>query len=1159
VVGIGASAGGLEAFSQLLKHLPLDTGFAFVLVQHLDPQHESALAQLLRRVTAMPVHEVTNNLRVEANHVYIIPPNTSMGIARGTLKLRPRLRDRLAPRSVDSFFEALAKDQGERAIGVILSGSASDGTLGLEAIKAAGGFTFAQDSSASFDSMPHSAVAAGCVDLILSPGLIAKELGRMAKHPYVGVRDVPPPLRVGGDGREKASGLDGGNGYEKILLLLRNHCEVDFSLYKASTIRRRIARRIVLNRLPTVGRYAKFLQRNPKELDALYSDALISVTSFFRNEDAFEALRRKVFPRLLEAESQEPVRIWVLGCSTGQEPYSIAMAFAEFVEKMPRARKLQIFATDLNEANLDKARAGYYSKNQVQDVSPGRLRRFFVEEGDGYRAIKSLRESVVFARQNVISDPPFSRMDLISCRNLMIYFEPGLQKRLLANFHYALKSGGFLFLGASESVSGFNHLFLPVDKKQKIFSKRVAPAAAFHLPLGVTSSHRPRRGKWVKRAAANQGRPEAAGEPFRTGLSLEREADRLTINQFAPPGVLISANLQILQFRGSTNAYLEPPTGKASFDLLRMARPGLMLPLRAVIDSAMRQNQPARVENVSFKLGGKTSTIHLEVLPLHDFNEPCFLVLFVDARMSLPKGNGALPNDVRIESTQVAGLERDLSDTRDYLRSVQERHEVANDELQASNDEGQSANEELQSLNEELETSKEELESTNEELTTVNEEIVSRNAELNRLMAGNKIAQEALRVSDARFRALFELEPVGIYSCDVTGAIREFNRCAAELWGRRPKTGEGGEKFCGSIRMLRPDGTPLLHARCPMAAVLKGQIASARNLEVVIERPDRSRRMVVVNIVPLKNEQGAITGAINCFYDITERQKLDLALRQAQIQLAQHALKLESQVVKRTLDLTATNRRLQSAVESNRRGKEQYRELLEESHVMQAKLRHLTRQIITAQEEERKQISRELHDEVVQTLIGINVELTNLDKAGTLGAEAGKKKIAHVQQLVEDSVNAVHRFARGLRPAVLDDLGLIPALHAYCKGLTAKIKLNIQLTAFRGVEGLDGRGKTALFRVAQEALTNIVRHAHATQVKIRIVKEANAIRMEISDNGQSFRVANFLKAKSPKRLGLVGMKERIEMVGGRLAIESLPGTGTTVRADIPFRAEKKQK
>jgi signal transduction histidine kinase len=275
--------------------------------------------------------------------------------------------------------------------------------------------------------------------------------------------------------------------------------------------------------------------------------------------------------------------------------------------------------------------------------------------------------------------------------------------------------------------------------------------------------------------------------------------------------------------------------------------------------------------------------------------------------------------------------------------------------------------------------------------------------------------------------------------------------------------------------------------------------------------------------------------------------------------LAQHALKLESQVVKRTLDLTATNRRLQSAVESNRRGKEQYRELLEESHVMQAKLRHLTRQIITAQEEERKQISRELHDEVVQTLIGINVELTNLDKAGTLGAEAGKKKIAHVQQLVEDSVNAVHRFARGLRPAVLDDLGLIPALHAYCKGLTAKIKLNIQLTAFRGVEGLDGRGKTALFRVAQEALTNIVRHAHATQVKIRIVKEANAIRMEISDNGQSFRVANFLKAKSPKRLGLVGMKERIEMVGGRLAIESLPGTGTTVRADIPFRAEKKQK
>jgi two-component system CheB/CheR fusion protein len=528
IVGIGASAGGLEAFTRLLKRLPVNTGLGFVLVQHLDPQHDSALTQILARATELPVLEVTNDLRVAPDHIYVIPPNTTLSIAQGVLKLKPRGQTR-GTRSIDSFFESLAEDQRERAIGVILSGTATDGTLGLEAIKAEGGITFAQDDSAAYDSMPRSAAGAGCVDFVLSPEAIAEELTRIAKHPYVAGRaaaalppenekrarptsddEAPLPAHSAGGARtgkrtkdsEKLprailaeAGVDSAGqpdqeGYLKILLHLRNHTGVDFSLYKSPTIQRRIARRMVLNRHETPDTYAEFLHGNAKELDALYSDALISVTSFFRNAEAFEVLQHKVFPRLLQQKSDDPLRAWVLGCSTGQEAFSIAMAYAEAVEKMPRARQLQVFATDLNDANLDKARHGLYTKSLAQDVSPTRLRRFFVEEEGGYRVVKSLREQVVFARQNLITDPPFSRMDLISCRNLMIYLEPSLQKKVLPTFHYALKPEGYLFLGASESVGGFTELFEPVDKKQKIFSRKAAQTRVFHLPVKLGSGAR---------------------------------------------------------------------------------------------------------------------------------------------------------------------------------------------------------------------------------------------------------------------------------------------------------------------------------------------------------------------------------------------------------------------------------------------------------------------------------------------------------------------------------------------------------------------------------------------------------------------------------------------------------------------------------------------
>ena len=1283
IVGIGASAGGLEAFTLLLKHLPLDTGFGFVLVQHLDPQHESALAQLLARTTAMPVQEVTNNLRVEANHVYIIPPNRSLGIAHGVLKLQPRLPARVAFRSIDFFFEALASDQHERAIGVILSGTATDGTLGLEAIKAGGGLTFAQDDSARYDSMPRSAISAGCVDLVLSPEAIAKELARIARHPSLAGRPSAAPRFARGRRAAKLEDRDGAirvaevetaptgrreqNAYDKILLLLRNHSGVDYSLYKTPTIHRRITRRTVLNQKDTLEHYAHFLRGNTRELDALHADALISVTSFFRNPEAFDVLQRKVFPQLLQQGGSEPLRIWVLGCSTGQEAYSIAMAFTECAEKAAHPRKLQMFATDIAEANLDKARHGFYAKSVAQDVSPERLRRFFVEDEGGYRIIKPLRERVVFARQNLISDPPFSRMDLISCRNVMIYLEPSLQKKLVASFHYALKPEGFLFLGASESIGGFAELFGPVDKKQKIFSKRAAPTLAFHLPVKKESGERLQPDKAPPAAPLTGRKQGGVSDAFLAELSAEREADRVTVNQFAPPGVLINADLQILQFRGSTGVYLEPATGKATFDLLKMARDGLMLPLRATINRAKKENQIARTDGVSVGENGKTRTVNVEVVPLKNLKERCFLVLFEDAEKRHRAGASPPPPDEttkpprpaskKEESSRIAELERELAEARDYLHSVQEHQEAANEELQAANEEGQSANEELQSLNEELETSKEELESTNEELTTVNEEMVNRNTELNRLNGDLTNFQTStnlvivllgrdltIRRFSVQAEKKFKLQATDLgrhigdirHNLDlpdleavITGVIVSVRECEREV---RDNSGRWyllrvrpyltiDNKVDGAVLVLMdieelkrterliteahehaeavirtiPDPLVILTADLRFLSANEsfyrafkvspeGTIgrriyeldrgswnipALRRLLEDILPRNSffddfevthhfarLGRRSLLLNARMLKEPGGKTKEILVGIHDITDRKVAEEALATARAELARYAGHLEKLVAKRTVELTATNRRLVASVRSITLGKEQYRQLLEEAQLMQKRLRHLTHQILTAQEEERKKISRELHDDVVQTLVGINVELSALVHGNSAGVRQLKDKITRTQRLVEKSVEAVHRFARELRPAVLDDLGLIPALHAFCVSLAERGRLKIQLTAFAGVEALGSDRRTVLFRVVQEALTNVARHARATRAQVRISKIPGAICLEISDNGKSFKIKKTLQTKYNKRLGLVGMRERIEMVGGNLTIESAPGKGTSVRAEIPFKSEK---
>jgi two-component system CheB/CheR fusion protein len=732
VVGIGASAGGLEAFTQLLRALPVDTGMAFVLVQHLSPNHVSALAEILSRATRMPVAEVIDELALEPNHVYVIPPDRDMLIAYTRLRLLPRSREgRQHP--IDHFFRSLATQQRHMAIGVVLSGTASDGTLGLEEIKAEGGITFAQDESAQQHGMPYSAVASGCVDFVLSPEGIAAEIGRIGKHPYV----APPPRgRVrSGDRRESAHTKES---LTPILDLLRSATNVDFTQYKVNTLQRRIGRRMVLQHQEGLEAYASSLRKSPGEAEALCQDILISVTSFFRDPEVFESLKHERIPALLtERSHHDPVRAWVVGCSTGEEAYSLAMILVEALEASGGQFTAQVFATDLNAAGIERARAGVYSRERLQDVSRERLRRFFVEQNGEFRVSKPLRDMCVFSRHNVLADPPFSRMDIVTCRNLLIYLEPEPQQRILPVLHYALKQRGLLVLGASESVGRFGELFAEGEGKLKIFAKK--PGSGRVPPMPNFS----RRGALLSdgQVAAAQTLASLVGVPRMSagaGSDVHRAADRLLAG-FAPPAVLVDSNLEILQFRGDTEPFLVPAQGRASLLLLRMVRPELLQPLQALLLRARKENVAVREAGLRMRAGGEERGLDLEVLPVRGgiLHEGYLLVLFKDPSPDGEPLERAQPERVpaapETSAANAARLEHELASAREHLQTVMEQFESANEELQSSNEETQSTNEELQSINEELETSKEEIQSSNEELTTVNDELRSRNTELGRL------------------------------------------------------------------------------------------------------------------------------------------------------------------------------------------------------------------------------------------------------------------------------------------------------------------------------------------------------------------------------------------------------------------------------------------
>ena len=766
IVAIGASAGGLAPTSELLHELGAEPGIALVIIHHLDPTHASGLIEILARATALPVSAAADGTRVEPNQVYVLQPNAGLLINQGVLKLVPRSETGGLHLPINRFFESLALDRDGLSGGVVLSGTGFDGSEGIKAIKREGGITLAQDATAPFGGMPQSAIATGCVDFVLPPAGLARELRRLgAQAPAFRGR-----AQSGSEERE----------YAQILAAMCRASGADFTSYKQTTIRRRLERRLFFRGLSKLSDYVELLERDPAEVAALCEEALIHVTGFFREPEAFESLRAEVFPKLCEGRHRDaPIRIWVPGCSTGEEAYSIAICLREYLADAHRELPIKIFGTDLSSSVIDRARAGKYPASIEGEVSEGRLQGFFSKTVTGYEIRRDLRDLCVFAKHDITRDPPFATMDLISCRNLMIYLGAELQDRVIALVHYALNEPGFLLLGSAETARGFAG-FAAVDGKNKIYARTsAAPRLAFDFTpprsLGDTAPALHGGASLLESPSSGSGGSfDSVIGPRAPGMSdIFREADRLVLAEYSPPGVVVTDDLAVIQFRGRTGPFLEHAPGAASLDLLRTAREELRVPLRRAIERARSAERHVREAGVALFIGDERRIVALEIIPfsVHAARpQRMFLVLFEDVtpEQGAPAPAVALPSEGSGGAPEGA-LAQELSSTRQYLESVIEQLEAANEELKAANEEVISSNEELRSTNEELQSAKEELQATNEELRTVNDEMRERSA-------------ESTRLSDDLTNVLTSVEiPILLVGRDLR--LRKFTPAAARMFG----------------------------------------------------------------------------------------------------------------------------------------------------------------------------------------------------------------------------------------------------------------------------------------------------------------------------------------------------------------------------------------
>ena len=827
VVGIGASAGGLEAFENFFSRMPPDSNMAFVVVQHLDPTGHSSMPEILSRFTKMPIRVATDGMRVEPNFIYLMPPNKSIEIENGSLRLHaptpppgPRLH-------IDVFLRSLAKEKGSDAIGIIFSGTGTDGTLGLRAIKAEARTVFVQDpESAKYDGMPRSAIDTGMADFVLKPENMPAKLIKFIKHSAI------DRIRTGAAEESAREPI------QRIFAILRTRTGHDFSRYKQSTIRRRLERRMSVNQINKISEYAKYLKENENEAKALLKDLLISVTNFFRDAGAFNALKEETRKLIKSKAQNSDLRVWVAGCATGEEAYSVAIIISECLAEIEKRLQVQIYGTDIDMGALHKARGGLYPANIAADVTPERLKRFFIKENnESYRIKKEIREMVIFAPQNFIKDPPFSRMDLICCRNLLIYLESDVQKRVLPLLHYALTSGGILCLGPSESIGDSADLFSPLDRKWKIFQRRDVVVAAERLRFPAAFTPVPR---------------EPAGEPVRDigQARIPDLAEKIFLDNYAPTFAVIDERYRLLYVRGRTGKYLEIASGQPNLSILDMAREGLRTELASAVYRASSEKKQVIHEGVRVRYNGGFQIVNLTVAPLIEFGtSPEYLIVVFQEIATADKEDRA--RSARGSRKRVAELEEELKLTRENLQTTIEEMEATNEELKSSNEELQSNNEEMQSTNEELDTSREELQSLNEELTTLNAELQDKN--------------ELLSKANDDLKNFLNRTDIAIIFLDEELRIRRFTPATSEIFNIR------------DIDVGRPLGE--ITCRLAYDEIVKDALEVQRSLrlkDTELQRKDGC--WFNMRILPYLTAQKVVSGLVISFLDIDKQKQASSAL-----------------------------------------------------------------------------------------------------------------------------------------------------------------------------------------------------------------------------------------------------------------------------------------
>lgn len=1195
IVGIGASAGGIEPVKQFLGAVSDEAEcIAFVVIMHLDPDRESSLAEVLQPATSLRVSQLTGRQKIESRHVYVIPPDRSLVVADGHLDLTEYAEPRGHRAPIDLFLRSLA-DARDAGIAVLMSGGGSDGVVGLKAIKEAGGVVMVQDpDEATHDSMPHSAIATGLVDYVLP----AAELARKVVAFRSAWQRIRVPTRAADLPRDEDEAL--GN----ILGHLHNRTGHDFSSYKQPTVLRRIERRMQMHQTHSLGGYLDFLREHPSESVSLLKSLLISVTQFFRDPEAWEVLAESVVRDLIEEDPTSPLRIWVPGCATGEEAYSIVMLFLEAAAGFETAPDIQVFATDLDDDALAYARRAIYPEAIAADVSEERLRRFFTKEGDHYRASEELRERVLFASHDLLKDPPFSRLHLVACRNLLIYLDRDLQSKVFRVFQYALHPGGYLFLGTAETIEGERHAFESIDKAHRIYRRRETGAPP-RLPI-VDFSNRVTR--TVGRGTFK--RPDA-----HSPIAEMRRHHHL-LEQEGPPSVVVGSDYEIIHLSETAGRYLRRPGGRPSADLLREIRPELRLDLQVALAEAFKNGRATSSHPIRLETGGETTWVHVIVRPSAESDpDERALVLFAEVESAGGEGSrtSADPDAASHRDARVERLEEEIRLLRSRLQTTIEDYESSNEEMKAANEELQSMNEEYKSTTEELETSKEELQSVNEELATVNQqlnvkvdELASANNDLRNLMAATEVGtlfldrDLSIQRYTPQITELFNVMPgdVGrpishltheIAYDDLVDDARQVLSDLVPL--EREVRGRRGRWY---LMRMRPYRT--IDDRIDGVVLTFLDITARREGERARHRAEERYRLLVENVheyaIVTLDLQGRVAswnvGAERIYgYDEAEvigesgaiiltpddrqaglfRDELEAAAAGRQVSaerwnLRKDGSKFWATGVMAALHLADGELRGFALVTRDNTERKRAQEAMEEfARTLEARVAERTQQVrdlasnlTMAEHHERTRIAHVLYDDLQQVLYSIQMKLSLMQESGDGGGQAATTAdgLSQIGSWVDTALAVVYRLTVDLSPPVLDEEGLAAALTWIRESMRKEHGLDVEIDAAHPFYIPDEDWRVLLFQVVRELLLNVVEHADTDRATVALRDGADELVIEVSDHGRGFDPRHMPDEGTNGGAGLPATRRRLHLFGGRLDIQSAPGAGTrvTVRAPV---------